>query len=248
MTASQSLIDELEAAVQGQSSDKRTETLRRVTDLFLGSAEQFNPEQVGLFGDVLSHLTNQVANNVLAELGTKLAPIDNAPNAIIRKLAYHDEISVAGPVLSQSTQLSDGDLIEIAKSKGQGHLGAISERERLAEVVTDIIVERGNNDVVRKLSRNQGAAFSNGGFATLTKRATGDEGLAKNLAMRLDMPPKLLQELVLKATEAVREQMLALTPPESLAKLQDVLASKRPHRATSGRRRPRFRNCMAVTG
>jgi uncharacterized protein (DUF2336 family) len=225
MATAKSLIDDLETAIQTQSPDKRTEALRRVTDLFLGNAEQFGHEQVDLFGDVLTHLTNQVANNVLAELGTKLAPIDNAPNAIIKKLAYHDEIAVAGPVLAQSTQLSDGDLIEIAKSKGQGHLGAISERARLAAVVTDIIIERGNNDVVRKLSRNQGASFSDTGFVTLTNRATDDEGLAKNLAMRLDMPPQLLQELVLKATEAVREHLLAATPAEDRSRLQDALAS-----------------------
>src|SRR5690348_4748629 len=61
-----------------------------------------------------------------------LAPIGNAPNGVIRTLARHDEISVAGPVLAQSPQLTDGELVEIAGFKGQGHLGAISERKRVA--------------------------------------------------------------------------------------------------------------------
>ena len=91
----------------------------------------------------MTHLTKQVASNVLAELGTKLAPVDNAPHGVIRSLAHHNEIAVAGPVLVRSTQLSDSDLIEIAKTKGQGHLGAISERVRIAAAVTDILVERG---------------------------------------------------------------------------------------------------------
>ena len=199
--------------------------LRSVTDLFLGNADYFNDEQVELFDDVLSQLIKQVESNILAELGAKLAPIDNAPRAVVQSLARHDEITVAGSVLARSTRLSDRDLIEIAKTKSQGHLGAISERARVAMAVTDILIQRGDTTVVRKLSQNQGASFSNAGFATLTKRAEADEHLAENLALRLDLPPQLLQELVSKATEAVRTHLSALIPPEGQTALQDLLSS-----------------------
>lgn len=225
MSVPESLIGELEFALNAGSPQRRAEILRHVTDLFLGSADQFDPKQIDLFGDVLTHLTKQVESKVLAELGTKLAPIGNAPLAVIQNLARHNEIAVAGPVLVRSTQLSDVDLIEIAKTKGQSHLGAISERARIATVVTDILVERGDTDVVRKLSRNQGAAFSSNGFTALTKRAVADEHLAENMALRLDMPPHLLQELVSKATDAVRARLMAVAPPEGQAAIQDVLMS-----------------------
>jgi uncharacterized protein (DUF2336 family) len=104
---------------------------------FLGNADDFNGEQVGLFDDVLGHLIRQVETTALAELGAKLAPVNNAPNGVIRSLAYHDEIAVAGPVLGRSVQLTDRDLVEIAGSKGQAHLGAISERTRLVAAVSD---------------------------------------------------------------------------------------------------------------
>jgi uncharacterized protein (DUF2336 family) len=100
-----------------------------------------------------------VETDALAELGAKLAPIDNAPSGIIHTLARHDEIAVAGPVLAHSTQLTDNDLVEIAGSKSQDHLGAISERKRLATAVTDILIQRGDTRVVRKLSQNEGATF-----------------------------------------------------------------------------------------
>ena len=93
------------------SSDRRTEILRRVTDLFLGNADDFNSEQIGLIDDVLAHLIRQIETTALAELGEKLAPVDNAPNGVIRTLARHDEIAVAGPVLAQSVQLTDRDLV-----------------------------------------------------------------------------------------------------------------------------------------
>jgi uncharacterized protein (DUF2336 family) len=226
MSQAASVIEELEHVLAAGSSDRRrTEMLRRVTDLFLGGAESFNQQQVGLFDDVLARFVKQVETTALAELGTKLAPIDNAPHGIIRSLARHDEIAVAGPVLAQSPQLSDSDLIEIAGSKGQGHLGAISERKRLAAAITDILIQRGDTTVVRKLSKNQGAAFSEGGYVSLAGRAETDERLAENLGARLDMPPQLLQDLMLKATETVRGRLLAVVPPERQAAIQRVLSA-----------------------
>jgi uncharacterized protein (DUF2336 family) len=225
MSQAASVIEELEDVLAAGSSDRRTEILRRVTDLFLGSAESFSHEQIGVFDDVLAHLIQQVETKALAELGTRLAPIGNAPNGVIRTLARHDELTVAGPVLIQSPQLTDGDLVEIAVLKGQGHLGAISERKRLAAAVTDILIQRGDTTVVRKLSQNQGAAFSNGGYEKLATRAEKDEQLAESLGVRLDMPPDLLQSLIAKATEAVRARLIAVVPPEGQASIQQVLAS-----------------------
>jgi len=121
-----SFVDELELAIQQGSSTRRTEMLRQVTDLFLGGAGNFNDQQIDVFDDVLVRLTKQVESNVLAEIGAKLAPIDHAPYELLRSFAHHDEIAVAGPVLTLSKRLSEGDLIEIAKTKGQAHLGAIS--------------------------------------------------------------------------------------------------------------------------
>jgi len=225
MSQAASVIDELEHVLVAGSSDRRTEILRRVTDLFLGNAESFSSEQVGLFDEVLAHLIKQVETKALAELGAKLAPIDNAPSRVIRSLAHHDEIVVAGPVLAQSAQLTDGDLVEIAGSKGQGHLGAISERTRLAAAVTDILIQRGDISVVHKVAQNQGASFSDGGYIKLAERAETDEQLAENLGVRLDMPPQLLQDLMSKATEAVRTRLILVVPPENQAAIQSVLSS-----------------------
>jgi len=225
MSQAASVIEELEYVLAAGSSDRRTEILRRVTDLFLGSADDFNREQVGLFDDVLAHLIRQVETTALAELGEKLAPIDNAPTGVIRSLARHDEIAVAGPVLAQSIQLTERDLVEIAGSKGQAHLGAISERTRLAAAVTDILIQRGDTGVVRKLSQNQGATFSDRGYVTLARRAETDERLAENLGVRLDIPPQLLQDLLAKATETVRARLQTVVSPDRQAAIQNILSS-----------------------
>ena len=100
MSAQQSLMDELEEAVSSGSRDKRVDTLRRITDLFLVSPAQLNSEQIGVFDDVLTHLIARVETKARAELAMRLAPVDQAPGEVIRKLAFDDEIIVAGPVLT----------------------------------------------------------------------------------------------------------------------------------------------------
>lgn len=210
-------------AIQEGQQDKRIAILRRVTDLFVVGAPGFAADHVGLFGDLLTRLADQVESRALAELSAKLATVVNAPNAIIQRFARHDEIAVAGPVLTQSTGLSDSDLIEIAKSKGQMHLGAISERVRLTAAVTDVLVERGDTTVVRKLSLNQGAAFSSFGFGALTDRAQHDDELAENLGERVDLPPDVLRNLMAKATERVRARLLAGASPERRADIQKAI-------------------------
>jgi uncharacterized protein (DUF2336 family) len=163
MGVAASLIGELETAVSGHSADKRVETLRRVTDLLLSDVNQLNEEQIAVFDDVLVHLIQRIESKALAELSTRIAPIDHAPIEVVKRLARHDEISVAGPVLSESPRLTAGDLIEIAKTKGQEHLLAISGRSQLEETVTDVLLVRGNQNVASRLAGNAGARFSEAG-------------------------------------------------------------------------------------
>jgi uncharacterized protein (DUF2336 family) len=120
------LISELEDAVRRGSQEKRVETLRRVTDLFLGDNERLSEEQIQVFDDVLGHLMTRMESKALIELSERLAPINNAPIKVVHTLACDDEIAIAGPVLSLSDRLTTPDLIEIALAKSQSHLLAIA--------------------------------------------------------------------------------------------------------------------------
>jgi hypothetical protein len=57
---------------QGGSAEKRLQTLRRVSDLFLGGAVRFSDEQIGVFDDVLVHLINKIETKALIELSARL--------------------------------------------------------------------------------------------------------------------------------------------------------------------------------
>lgn len=221
----QSLIAELEQAIQSGSKDKRVETLRRITDLFVADADRFNDQQIEIFDDVLGRLIKRIEGKALAELSNRLAPVSNAPIEVIRRLAHENDVAVAAPILRQSQRLTDKDLIEIAETKNQGHLLAIASRATVGSHVTDALLKRGDRDVVHTLAENTGARFSEIGFATLVKHAETDEHLAERVGLRLDVPLTLFRELLLRATEAVRSRLLSLAGPQSRDKIQHILAA-----------------------
>jgi len=181
-----SIIAELEDAVRDGTSAKRVQTLRRVTDLFLNDGDRLSDEQVKVFDDVLCLLIARVETRAKAELSKRLAPVDYAPFELIQHLASDDEIAVAGEVLMHSSRVSTDTLVEIASTKGQDHLLAISARANLPEEVTDVIVDRGEGKVIRKLATNASAQFSEAGYSGIIARAEDDDELIAILGLRVD--------------------------------------------------------------
>jgi uncharacterized protein (DUF2336 family) len=225
MSAALSLIPELEDVVQHGSRAKRTETLERVTALFLAGAESFGDRHVDLFDDVLVLLIQEIESEARAQLSNRLAPVSNAPAKVIRRLANDDDIAVAGPVLKLAPHLAEADLIDIASTKGEAHLNAISRRRTLGEAVTDVLVRRGGREVARSVAANRGARISANGFHHLVKRAEVDGILAEKVGLRPDIPAPLFRELLAKATTVVQRRLVAAANPELRAAICDILAN-----------------------
>lgn len=218
-----SIISELEEAVRSGSSDKRVNTLRQVTSLFLHDGERLSEDQIKVFDNVLCLLVSRVETRARVELSKCLAPIDYAPIDVIQRLARDDEISVAESVLAHSSRLSESTLVEVASTKGQDHLMAISGRAHLTEAVTDIIVDRGENRVIRKLANNATAQFSDSGYSGMVARAEEDDELTRIIGLRVDLPPKHLRDLLRRATETVRAKLMASAPAELQQEISRVL-------------------------
>lgn len=236
MTVPASLIPELEEVIQHGTAERRAQTLRKIATLFLHGASQFNEDHVNLFDGVLTRLIDEIESKVRAELSHCLAPVANAPVEVVRRLAEDDDIAVAGPVLERSSRLQDTDLVDIARTKSQAHLLAISGRTGIAEAVTDVLVRRGDRQVVRNVAGNRDARLSEGAFSTLVSRAEKDGVLAEKVGMRPDIPPRLFRELLFKATEVVQQRLLASAKPETQQEIQRILAKVSKEVGTSGAR------------
>jgi uncharacterized protein (DUF2336 family) len=218
-----SLLPELEDVVQHGSADKRAETLRRITTLFLDGAPSFNAEHVALFDDVIGCLIEEIEAKALAELARRIAPVPNAPAGVVSRLAKNDDVEVAGPVLKQA-RLPDPDLMYIAENKSQAHLLAMSTRLGIGEALSDILVERGNSEVAHSIANNQHAQLSDNAFNKLVKRAEQDGVLAEKVGIRKDIPPRLFRQLLMQASEVVQKRLLAKARPETQAEIRRILA------------------------
>ena len=208
---SQTLISDLEKAVATRSADT-ARMLRRVTDLFFLNVGNYSADQLELYDGILKVLVAAVEVSARAELARRLAPVDNAPANTIRSLALDDAIEVAEPVLAQSNALDDDILTHCITIKGQEHLLAIATRKKLSETVTDQLVTKGDIEVLRTLASNPGAAISDLGFGILVKKGTDDDWLSERVARRIDLPEHHLRELISKASEIVRQRLIADVP------------------------------------
>ncbi|WP_160140654.1 DUF2336 domain-containing protein [Blastochloris tepida] len=212
-----SLISDLEAALASGSGERRLGMLDRVTELFLARAGAAGEAQVAVFDQVLLRLAEGIESRARAELARSLAPVANAPLALVGDLARDPSISVAAPVLQYSERLDDHTLSDCATRLSQAHLMAISRRRLLRPGVTDVLVTRGDQQVVRTVAGNDGARFSDAGFHVLVSRAGDDDLLAETVGLRADLPPASLQRLVRQASEPVRRKLAAQDPARGRA-------------------------------
>jgi len=218
-----SLLPELEDVVQHGSAERRAETLRRITSLFLDSAPNFNEAHVALFDDVIGCLIEEIEVKALAELARNLAQVPNAPAGVVRRLAKNDDIEVAGPVL-KTARLDEPDLKDIAETKSQAHLLALSSRIHIGEALAEILVDRGDREVARSIATNHSAQLSENAFTTLVKRAEEDGILAEKVGLRTDIPPRLFRQLLMQASDVVQKRLLAQARPDTQAEIRRVLA------------------------
>src|ERR1700732_4586822 len=205
MSKVKSFLQGLDDAVLRGTPESRMRPLQHPADLFI--AGRYSDDEIWTFGEVIGRLADEIEVAARAQLARRLASLEHAPANIIHRLAFDDAIEVAGPVLRKSERLDEEALGANAKTKGQPHLLAISERKSIEETVTDVLVTRGNWDVVTSVANNDGARFSDFGFLHMVKRAEGDSILAEQLGLRKDISRTLFQQLIAKASDDVRKRL-----------------------------------------
>jgi uncharacterized protein (DUF2336 family) len=217
-------VNDLQSVLAELPQDRRARVLQRITEAFVQIAAQLKDQHVDVFDEVICCLIAEIETQALSELGLRLAPMPNAPRNAIRQLAENADIKVAGPVLAQSERLSEPDLAAIASTRDQAHMLAISGRKRVEQTVTEVLVQRGNGDVMRRLAGNLGAVFSEAGYDILLQRAAGDAAMAEKVVQRADITPERLRAMIARASEAVRARLIGAAPPQRRAAVEKLIA------------------------
>jgi uncharacterized protein (DUF2336 family) len=219
----------LDEIVRRGDPKRLAEVSRGIADLFVQGAPNFQTRHVELFDHILTGIVPQTEVAARAEVAERISAIANAPPTLIGQLAREDDILVAGPVLRRSPVLEKQALVEIAGMKGQNHLLAMTERLKLPPELTDVMVRRGERDVVRRAAGNAGAMFSPIGYSALVKRAARDGVLTLTVGQRNDLPDRLLKELLAGSVDAVRRRLFDMAEPgrqAAVAKAMSEMSGK----------------------
>jgi uncharacterized protein (DUF2336 family) len=205
MGQEKSFLRDLDEAVSRGTPESRARALWHTTDLLV--AGRYSEDEIWTFGEVIGRLADEIEVTARAQLAKRIARFDRAPVNIVHKLAFDDSIDVAGPILQESTRLEPYALVANVCTKSQSHMLAISQRKSLEAAVTDVLVTRGNQEVVNSVATNDGARLSEFGFLHMIQRAENDSILAEQLGLRKDIPRHIFQQLIAKASDDVKKRL-----------------------------------------
>ncbi len=239
-SGSTSRLPDLIAMARQPSSEKRRELLRELTDHFFGAAAHPDAE-VELYGEVIARLSADMETAVRTELARRFSDRLNAPRSLLRRFA-NDEIAVAEPVLRSSPGLTEDDLLTVVRHRDQGHMRAVSQRAVVSEAVSDVIVQRGDDQTLLALLENDGATLSRRASESAVARAKLNPDLHAATVDRKSLPPDLLNEMYFVVEVELRRRIVARNasmdsgfwPPDYVDSLALVTEIKGPHRLSSG--------------
>jgi uncharacterized protein (DUF2336 family) len=189
-------MQDVEAALERGPPERHAAMLARVTNLLLQRGAELRTGQLGAFDEVLSRLAEANGPMERARLADRVADLAHAPAGLVRRLAFDEDLDVASPVLERSPVLGDDDLLALIGARGPEHLAAIARRRSLPEPVTEALIERGDDRVVRATVANPGAALSNKVCGRMVQRAVSDPMLRRALRARPDLPAGQIARLV----------------------------------------------------
>src|SRR5215212_7869395 len=105
MSRLNAFVSEVEQTIASGDLERRSRTLRQLTQLFVEQASKLKDDHVSIFDEVLILLAREVYANARTELAGRLADSGNAPVAVVKDLAHDIDLAVAEPVLERSIRL-----------------------------------------------------------------------------------------------------------------------------------------------
>jgi uncharacterized protein (DUF2336 family) len=182
-----------------------------LTELCLDPNRPPNQNELDMFFDIIRSLIHDIEMHVRKKLSEGLADRGDAPRDLVVMLA-NDVIEVAAPVLLQSPILQDADLIELIMERTTEHRIAISKREHLNEAVSEAFVDKGDQQALKSLLQNDGAAFSEESMQRLVDESRDEADFQELLLSRRDLPEPLAHRMYDWVSEALRRQIAAAYP------------------------------------
>jgi uncharacterized protein (DUF2336 family) len=156
---------------------------------------------------VLELLVRDVAKNVRQALAEAVSASANLPHSVATRLA-RDDFEVARPILQCSPVLSDDDLSEIVRTHAMQYALAVAGREHLSELLSDLLADTNEPEVVAALAGNPGAQISAATLRRIANDYRDDRAIQDRLIRRPALPYELVDQLVSAIGERLEWELI----------------------------------------
>lgn len=190
-----------------KSEAERSRLAETVSDLFAERDQTLSDRERSLMFDILHRIIHDVELSVRKTLGERLATVPDVPRELIRVLA-NSEIEVAYPVLVMSEALCDEDLIEVIRHRTLEHQLAITQRNSVSEVVSDVLVGTGNETVICSLLSNPNSRISQATMEYIVEQSKRVDTFQEPILRRRDLDPALAKRMFVWVSAVLRQYIV----------------------------------------
>ena len=166
----------------------RKTLLKRLADVVCLPSSRVNTFERSMTADLLVEMLHEATPEERARVSKRLCGLVEVPNTLLRLLLL-DEIDVARPLLEESTALADADLIACILSAEVEHRRLIAMRRDVSPVVAEVLVERGERQVIEVLMRNEAAKLSQPSIDSIVATSREEPDLVPMILRRPEVRP-----------------------------------------------------------
>lgn len=188
-----------------KSDDSYERLTREITEIYADGGLSNIERQIA--NDVLMLLLQQAEIDLRVALSERLSLQEHVPLELVLRLA-HDDIAVASHVLLKSKYISELDLAEVVKSKGQQHWRTIAKRENLGPTVAESLINTGDVETAITLVGNLTASLSQDNMHDLSVLALRSDRLHMPLLNRPEVSNDIALTLYMFVSQELRKKIL----------------------------------------
>jgi len=186
---------------------RRAELMSKLIDVYVADKTRFNAKARAELDAVLTALIEIAPDDARRTAAARLAPVDDAPPALMRRLAG-DAMEIAAPVLSHSRAVDRETLYRLAREGGDARRLLIARRSDCGPTLGALLAEHGNEATLIALAENLRARLDGKAMDALTEAARRRPALHTPMAARPDLPPLTLTRLYFCVAPPLRRDIL----------------------------------------
>ncbi len=137
----------------------RLALLKRLADVVSLPSSRVNSFERSVTADLLVEILRDAEFDERQRVARRISTLAEIPNCLVR-LILRDELDIAYPLLSDSTALSDADLLDCVRNATGAHRRLVAQRRNVSEVVSEGLTEAGETLVIEALLKNDQAKLS----------------------------------------------------------------------------------------